>query len=48
MAGVLIVAGDVAASRRVFEQARTLLRELPDGGTDGMRASVTRLAERLD
>ncbi|MFG1885766.1 BTAD domain-containing putative transcriptional regulator [Micromonospora sp. NPDC049102] len=47
MADVLIVAGDVAASRRVLEQARTLLREFPDGGTDSMRASVTRLAERL-
>ncbi|MGC4855693.1 BTAD domain-containing putative transcriptional regulator [Micromonospora sp. DT4] len=48
MAGVLIAAGDAAASRRAIEQARTLLREFPDGGTDGMRASVTRLAERLN
>ncbi|MGV9212206.1 BTAD domain-containing putative transcriptional regulator [Micromonospora sp. RB23] len=48
MADVLIAAGDLPGCRRVFEQARTLLREFPDGGTDSMRASVTRLAERLN
>ncbi|WP_433537880.1 BTAD domain-containing putative transcriptional regulator [Micromonospora sp. CA-249363] len=48
MADVLIAAGDVPGSRRVFEQARTLLRELPDGGTDDMRASVSQLAARLN
>ncbi|MEV1017711.1 BTAD domain-containing putative transcriptional regulator [Micromonospora sp. NPDC049801] len=47
MADVLIAVGDLPGSRRAFEQARTLLREFPDGGTEGMRASVTRLAQKL-
>ncbi|CCH17024.1 AfsR/SARP family transcriptional regulator [Micromonospora lupini] len=47
MADVLITAGDQPGARRAFERAGAVLRELQDGGTDGMRASVTRLAAKL-
>nr|WTA65713.1 winged helix-turn-helix domain-containing protein [Micromonospora sp. NBC_00855] len=47
MAEVLITARDVPAAQRVFERARAVLAELQGGGTDSMRASLTRLAELL-
>ncbi|MEV4822641.1 BTAD domain-containing putative transcriptional regulator [Micromonospora sp. NPDC049274] len=47
MADVLLAADDEPGAQRAFERARAVLRELQDGGTDGMRASVTRLAAKL-